>query len=209
MAASKKKQNKAQSLHEFGQTMKSELEEAAVQDAQGYAQQVSPVPKWYELLLGAALGLGLWFLTPASATLCVFLAVIWFCVLFQVRTGHVAYLYLFLLAVLAITLQVEAAVISGSYMGTFLFAVLGLLACSVVAVAAFYLAQTDKLSGVPVTIEDLSLVCIGGIASGPFVAVLALVAFVVAWLFYRFAHTDLVSFYPVFALLLTVFMMVM
>lgn len=209
MAASKKKQKKAQSLHEFGQTMRTELEEAAVQDAQGYAQQVSPVPKWYELLLGAGLGLVLWFLTPASATLCVFLAVIWFCVLFQVRTGHVAYLYLFLLAVLAITLQVEAAVISGSYMGTFLFAVLGLLACSVVAVAAFYLAQTDKLSGMPVTIEDLSLVCIGGIAAGPLVAVLALVAFVVSWLFYRFAHTDFVSFYPVFALLLSVFMMVL
>lgn len=207
MTASKKRPTKAQSLHEFSQTMKSELQEASAKDAQSYAQQVSPVPKWYELLLSAALGAVLWFLTPASATLCVFLALTWFCVLFQVRTGHVAYLYLFLLAVLAVTLQVEAAVASGSYMGTFLFAVVGLLACSVVAVGAFYLSQADKLSGMPITIEDLSLICISGVAAGPLVAVLAFVVFGVTWLFVRFAHTDFVSFYPVFALLLTLFMM--
>ena len=59
----------------------------------------------------------------------------------------------------------------------------------------------------PITIEDLSLICISGVAAGPLVAVLAFVAFGVTWLFVRFAHTDFVSFYPVFALLLTLFMM--
>lgn len=187
--------------------MKSELREASAEDAQAYAQRVSPVPKWPELVLGIALGLILWFFTPAPATLCVFLALIWFCVLFQVRTNRIAYIYLFILAILAITLQVETAVWSGSYMGTFLFAAGGLIACSVVAVAAFSLTQANKLSGMSITLEDLSVVCIGGIAAGPLAAVLAVLAFGIAWLFVRFAHTDFVSFYPVFALLLSIFLM--
>ncbi len=207
MASAKKKQKQSQSLRQLGQTMKLELREASVEDTQTYAQRVSPVPKWPELLLGIALGAILWFFTPTSATLCVFLALVWFCVVFQVRTNHIAYIYLFILAILAITLQVEAAVWSGSYMGTFLFAALGLIACSAVAVGAFSLAQANKLSGMSITFEDLSLVCIGGIAAGPLAAVLALLAFGIAWLFIRFAHTDFVSFCPVFALLLTLYLL--